>query len=157
MIKRAIILLLAAWTLAAVAAVRPTLFNRTDTDAMNAWVEAQMSTMTPEQRVAQLIVMAVDPKDDAPTRALVKRYVEENRVGGLIYNACSLHELAATTNYAQKLATVPLLMTIDGEWGLAMRVEGAPTYPRNLVLGAIDDDRLLYQYGREVALSLIHI
>ncbi|MBR6282968.1 MAG: serine hydrolase [Muribaculaceae bacterium] len=132
-------------------AMKPVMFNHVDQKAMESWVEAQLRGMTPEQRVAQLVVMAVDPKDDAPTRALVKRYVEENRVGGLIYNECSMHELATIANYAQSLATVPLLMTIDGEWGLAMRVQGTLCYPRNLVLGAIDDDRVLYQYGREVA------
>ena len=143
------------------AGVQPTIFNHVDPVAMESWVEAQLRGMTPEQRVAQLIVMAVNPQDDAPTRALVKHYVEENRVGGIIYNECTMHELSVMTNYAQSLATVPLLMTIDGEWGLSMRVEGAPGYPRNLVLGAFDDDRVLYRYGREVArqchLAGIHV
>ena len=58
---------------------------------MNAWVESQLQSMTPEQRVAQLIVMAIAPSDDAATRALVKRYVEEKRVGGLIYSECNPH------------------------------------------------------------------
>ncbi|MBO4870626.1 MAG: serine hydrolase [Muribaculaceae bacterium] len=133
---------------------QPTIFNNVDQKAMEAWVETQISAMTPEQRVSQLIIMAVDPKDDEPTRALVKRYVSENRVGGLIYNECTVHELASITNYAQSLAAVPLMITIDGEWGLAMRVDKTPKFPRNLLLGAIDDDKLLYQYGREVAREL---
>ena len=59
------------------AGVQPTIFNHVDPVAMESWVEAQLRGMTPEQRVAQLIVMAVNPQDDAPTRALVKHYVEE--------------------------------------------------------------------------------
>lgn len=134
--------------------VEPSLFNSVDKAAMQAWVDAQMQAMTPAQRVAQLIIMAVDPKDDDATRALVKRYVADNCVGGLIYNGSSLDAQLSVTNYAQQQARVPLMITIDGEWGLAMRVESAPRFPRNLVLGAVDDDALLYRYGREVAREL---
>ena len=155
--KNIMALLMALLTLMASARdkkAQPAIFNHVDPAAMDAWVEAQIATMTPAQRVAQLIIMGVDPKDDEPTRALVKRYVAENGVGGLIYNECTIHDMATITNYAQSLASVPLMMTIDGEWGLAMRVEGTPRFPRNLMLGAIDDDRILYQYGREVAREL---
>lgn len=55
------------------------------------------------------------------------------------------------TNYAQSLAEVPLLITFDGEWGLAMRLKGTPRFPRNRVLGCIQDNELLYEYGKEVA------
>ncbi len=62
-----------------------------------------------------------------------------------------LQSQAKLTNYAQSLATVPLLITLDGEWGPSMRLEDAPKFPRNLYLGAIGDDKLFYDYGREVA------
>ncbi|MBO7608673.1 MAG: serine hydrolase [Muribaculaceae bacterium] len=136
------------------AGVQPSLFNNVDKAAMEAWVDAQMAAMTPEQRVAQLMVMGIDPQDNEPTRALIRKYVAENRVGGLIYNESTLAEQIAVTNYAQSQAVVPLMITIDGEWGLAMRVEGLPSFPRNLILGAVDDDALLYKYGREVAREL---
>ena len=43
------------------------------------------------------------------------------------------------------------MITFDGEWGLSMRLRGTPVFPRNMVLGCIRDNRLLYEYGREVA------
>ena len=43
------------------------------------------------------------------------------------------------------------MITFDGEWGLAMRLKGTPSFPRNRVLGCIQNDSLLYEYGREVA------
>ena len=55
------------------------------------------------------------------------------------------------TNRAQRQAKVPLMITFDGEWGLAMRLRGMPVFPRNMVLGCIRDNKLLYEYGREVA------
>ena len=49
------------------------------------------------------------------------------------------------------------MMTFDGEWGLAMRLRGTPAFPRNMVLGCIQDNRLIYEYGREVARQCWHI
>ena len=82
---------------------------------------------------------------------LVKKLVAEYKVGGLIYQESDIQSQAKLTNYAQSLATVPLLITLDGEWGPSMRLEDAPKFPRNLYLGAIGDDKLFYDYGREVA------
>ncbi|MBR1883102.1 MAG: serine hydrolase, partial [Muribaculaceae bacterium] len=138
-------------------AVTPALFNKVNSDDMNRWVEAQFAAMSPRERVAQLFVMAIDPKDTDACRARVKKYVETCRVGGLIYNESTIHDQVTITNYAQSLAQVPLMMTIDGEWGLAMRVNGTPSFPRNLTLGAVDNDKLLYDYGREVARELRRI
>ena len=55
------------------------------------------------------------------------------------------------TNEAQRMAEVPLMITFDGEWGLAMRLRGTPNFLRNMVLGCIQNDTLIYEYGREVA------
>lgn len=61
------------------------------------------------------------------------------------------------TNYAQSMANIPLLITFDGEWGLAMRLKGTPSFPRNRVLGCIQNDTLIYEYGKEVARELKEI
>lgn len=154
MMNRRILLFAALVTLALLTAaqrLQPTLLNKVDTRAMNAWVDSAMQRMTPDERIAQLMVVAVFPNDNAATRQRVKHLVEDCKVGGLIYHEGTMSGYAAVTNYAQSLASIPLLMTIDGEWGLAMRVKDIPAFPRNLRLGAVDDDRLLYQYGREVA------
>ena len=55
------------------------------------------------------------------------------------------------------MADIPLLITFDGEWGLAMRLKGTPSFPRNRVLGCIQNDTLIYDYGKEVARQLREI
>lgn len=129
----------------------PNLFNRVDQVAMNSWVDSVFNTLTPEGRIGQLIVAAVTPSGSDATRELVRRLVTENLVGGLIYEGSTIADQAAVTNLAQSLAAVPLLITIDGEWGLGMRIKEVPNFQRNLILGAVDNDMLLYEYGREVA------
>jgi beta-glucosidase-like glycosyl hydrolase len=62
-----------------------------------------------------------------------------------------LENQVTLTNMAQEMASIPLLITFDGEWGLAMRLKGTVSYPKNRVLGCIQDNKLLYEYGKEVA------
>lgn len=153
MTLRKILVILVAMAAMALAAqpVAPRILAKADQAAMEQWVEQTMSQLSPRERVAQLFVMAVSPRDNDASRAAVRKFVAENKVGGLIYHESTVADQVAITNYAQSLAGVPLLLTIDGEWGVSMRLKNTPLFPRNLYLGAIDDDRLLYDYGREVA------
>ena len=129
----------------------PNLFNNVNQVAMEQWVDSVFASLSPEARIGQLIVAAVTPRSNDATRDLVKRLVAQNLVGGLIYENSTIAEQAEVTNLAQSLASVPLMITIDGEWGLGMRLKEVPNFQRNLILGALNDDMLLYEYGREVA------
>ena len=139
------------------ATFQPNLLNRVNQASMNRWVDSVMQTLSPRQRAAQLFVMAVNPQDRSSARTMVDKYVKKDCVGGLIFNEGSIEDFASLVNYAQGVTQVPLMMSVDGEWGLSMRVSDTPEYPRNLLLGAIDDDRILYNYGREVARELRRI
>ena len=151
-----ILLIIVAVVLTLSAAARgnaklPNMFNQVDQVAMNMWVDSVFNTLSPDARIGQLIVAGVTPKSNDATRELVRRLVAQNLVGGLIYEGSTIAEQAEVTNLAQSLATIPLMITIDGEWGLGMRLKEVPNFQRNLILGALDDDMLLYEYGREVA------
>jgi beta-glucosidase-like glycosyl hydrolase/CubicO group peptidase (beta-lactamase class C family) len=58
---------------------------------------------------------------------------------------------AKLNNYYQSKAKTPLLISIDGEWGLAMRLDSTPKYPRQMTLGAIKNDSLIYYMGKQIA------
>lgn len=149
-----ILLMLVAVLIAATASVeakrQPAILNKVDQKAMDAWVNTTFKSLTPDERLAQLIVMAVDPRS-AGAKELVDKYVSQYKIGGLIYNENDIATQAKLTNYAQSVSKVSLLITLDAEWGLSMRLEDAPKFPRNLFLGAISDDQLFYEYGLEVA------
>lgn len=127
------------------------LLGRADATKMNDWVESVFRTLTPEEKVSQLVVLAVQPTDDAPTRKLLDHYISDLKIGGLLFSSGDCVSEAKLINYSQSQSKVPLMITLDGEWGLSMRLSDAPLFPRNMVLGAISDDRLLYEYGKEVA------
>lgn len=115
------------------------------------WVDSVYNSMTPRERVAQLVFPKIVPTQGEVTKSAIKRLVEKNQVGGLLFTSASLEQYIEMTNYAQSLARVPLLMTFDGEWGLSMRIAHTPKFPCNMALGAIADTTLLGDYGREMA------
>lgn len=125
------------------------------------WADSVFATLSERDRVAQLIFPKVAPRQTEAARAAIHRYVSGCHVGGLLFEGGTLDQYMSLTDYAQSLACVPLMMTFDGEWGLAMRIADTPRFPRNMALGAISDPRLLYDYGREVArqcrLAGIHV
>lgn len=131
--------------------VVPSILNKGDDAAREKWVDDTYSKLSPVERIAQIIIMPINPSNDDEVKALVKQYVADEKVGGLIFERSDIATQARITNYAQSLATVPLMVALDAEWGLTMRMSDAPVFPRNLQLGGINDDKLIYNYGREVA------
>lgn len=116
-----------------------------------AWVDSVYSSLTPRQRVAQLFVPHLVISDNEAGRATLDRLCKTDGVGGILLGRGTIESYASLINYAQRISKVPVLVTLDGEWGLAMRLTDAPRYPYNMALGAISDPGLLYDYGLELA------
>ena len=132
-------------------AVTPAIYNHTDRAAMERWVDSVYSTLSERDRVAQLMMAAITPTNVDKALARVDDLVGRQRVGGIIYHESGAVVEATVTNHMRHVARVPVLVSIDGEWGLAMRLKELRDFPRNLRLGAVTDEQLLYEYGREVA------
>ena len=115
------------------------------------WVEERLSKMTLKEKIGQLFIHTVAPQNTPQNKKNIQNAVKEYKVGGLLFSGGKLADQVNLTNYAQEMAEVPLLLTFDGEWGLAMRLKETLDFPRNRVLGCIQDNTLLYEYGKEVA------
>ncbi len=143
-------LVLSILTSVSIASGQSTLGNNLESPECTAWVDSVYNTLSPTDRIAQLMVVNVSPMQGAKSKANIKAFCDLH-VGGFLFSKGSINDFAEMTNYAQANSKVPLLMTLDGEWGAAMRVQGAPTFPYNMALGAIRDPQLLYRYGEEMA------
>ncbi len=146
-----IIMLVAQGIVQQAFAVAPAILNTGNAASRENWVNDTYNTLSPRERIAQIIIMAVDPTQVADPKTVVEKYVADYKVGGLIYDRIDMATLASLNNYAQSIASVPLMITMDAEWGLTMRLDNTPPFPRNLCLGGVNDDKLLYDYGKEVA------
>lgn len=116
-----------------------------------AWVEDKMSQMTPDERIGQLFMVAAYSNRDEAHKQSIASIIRNHHVGGLIFMQGTPHKQIELNNYFQAISKTPLLIAIDGEWGLSMRLQNTPKFPRQLMLGAIQDDRLLYDMGKEIA------
>lgn len=115
------------------------------------WADSVYSSLTPRQRVAQLLLPKVVPTLGEKSKAAITRYVKTECMGGLLFSEGTIEQYVSLADFAQSEAKVPVLMTVDGEWGVSMRVENTPRWPKNIALGAIKNKRLIYDYGRAVA------
>lgn len=119
--------------------------------AGQAWVDSVYASLSARERVAQLFVPHLVISDNASGRSVIDRVCGSDGVGGILLAKGTIDGYASLINYAQSKSRVPLMVTLDGEWGLAMRLTDAPRFPYNMALGAIRDPRLLYDYGLELA------
>lgn len=127
----------------------PDLFKATDQDSMRHWVDSVYNSLSTDQRIGQLFTIITMGNLNSKTQ--ISKLVENQHVGGIIFLRGAPSVQAELTNTAQAKAKVPLMISIDGEWGLAMRLANTIQFPRNMMLGAIQNDSLLYYYGQEVA------
>ncbi len=118
------------------------------------WVDSVMTTLTPEQRIGQLfMVAAYSNKNEHHIReidTLVSRY----GIGGVMFMQGGPKRQALLTNRFQAAARVPLLVAMDAEWGLDMRLDSSMHFARQMTLGAMNDDRYVYLMAREIALKM---
>ncbi|NEU10421.1 glycoside hydrolase family 3 [Flavihumibacter sp. R14] len=119
----------------------------------NAWVDSVFQKLSRRQRVAQLFMIRAHTDKGKRFEDSVANIIKKEDIGGLVFFQGGPGRQAALTNRYQSLAKVPLLIAMDAEWGLGMRLDSTISYPYQMTLGAIQDNKLLYEMGREVALD----
>ena len=137
--------------LSTVAQTTPNLYRAVDKAKMNHWVDSVFDVMSYDERVGQLFMVIANPKSDTRNMQRLMRYVNEIKIGGILFHKGDPVMQAEVTNRLQKTSRVPMLVSLDGEWGLSMRLSGTTRFPKNMMLGAIEDNDLITEYGKEVA------
>ncbi len=115
------------------------------------WVDSLMRALTPDQRAAQLFMVAAYSNrkriDEDSISTLIKQY----GIGGLIFFQGGPVRQAKLLNRYQSQSKVPLLVALDGEWGVGMRLDSVEKFPYQMSMGGETDTALLYDMGREIA------
>ncbi|MCB2408457.1 glycoside hydrolase family 3 N-terminal domain-containing protein [Hymenobacter lucidus] len=122
--------------------------------AEQTWVDSVFATLTPDQRLGQLFMVAAYSNKDKKHAQRIDELVKVYGVGGLMFLQGGPRRQATLTNRYQAQAKVPLLIAMDAEWGLDMRLDSSMHFAKQMTLGAMDDDQYVYQMGREIALKL---
>lgn len=114
-------------------------------------------TLPLEQQIAQLMMVAAYSNKGADHVAEIERLVRERNIGGLIFFQGGPGRQVNLTNRYQAQARTPLLIGMDLEWGLSMRLDSTMRFPRQMTLGAIQDETLIERMGEEIARQMKHI
>jgi len=118
----------------------------------HAWVDSVFKTLSPKERIAQLFLVRAHTNLGQKYIDSVQRVIEKEQLGGLVVFQGGPVRHANMFNKYQKVSKVPLLITFDGEWGLGMRMpDSTISFPYQMTLGAIQNNQLLYDMGRQVA------
>lgn len=114
------------------------------------WYEHKLKSMTLDQKIGQLFMVAAYSNLDDKHVAEIERLIHDYHIGGLIFMQDQPIKQAWLCNYFQSIASTPLMIGIDGEWGLAMRLKNTCHFPYALTMGALRNDSLVYEVGEAI-------
>jgi len=122
----------------------------------NHWVDSVFSTLTDSQKIAQLMVVRLSSIDGSTGKitfydAQVEADITRFNIGGICLFQGGPKQQASLINHFQEIAQTPVLISIDAENGLGMRMDSVGALPRQMMLGAVQDPTLIYTYGKTVA------
>lgn len=115
------------------------------------WVDSVLSTLSTDQKIAQCIWIAGYSNRGISHEVEVSDIIRKHGIGGIVFFQGTPEKQAELTNYYQKISRIPLLISIDAEWGLGMRLDNVEKFPVQMTLGAIRNDSLIYFMGKAVA------
>ena len=121
-----------------------------DYENQKIWVDSVYSSLTIDQKIGQLFTIWVATKEGPERMDEIADIIKTNHLGGLIFSLGNVKDQAIATNRFQSISKVPLLIGMDAEWGIGMRLDDAFSFPFNMTLGAIENNKLIYEVGERI-------
>ena len=115
------------------------------------WIDSIINSLTLEQKIAQLIMYPVYSNKGENELVKIEKLIQDHEIGGVIYMQGGPVRQVNAHNRLMAKSKIPLLTSIDGEWGVRMRLDSVIRFPRQMLLGAVQDETLIYDMGVEVA------
>lgn len=119
-------------------------------------IDSMIGGMSRREKIAQIIIVAVDTQDRPERRASHEEAIRQG-LGGVIVMDDVLAPCMEMLNHYQAAARIPLLVSIDGEWGASMRFYEYASFPKAMQMGALPNEELVYQAGKAVGEELSQI
>lgn len=127
------------------------LFAQSPTYQTRKWADSVFYSLSASERIAQLFVIAAYTNKDSNHINETAEIIAKYKVGGLCFFQNSARKQIALTNYYQSVSQVPLLLFMDAEWGVGMRLDSVVKMPFQIMLGAVSDASLVYEYAALIA------
>ncbi len=121
-----------------------------DLENQKRWVDSIYGNMSLQEKIGQLFMVDVFSSDPKKKTDLINGLIDNYYIGGIIFSKGGPVRQVRLNNEYQNRSRVPLLIGMDAEWGLAMRLDSTYAYPWNMTLGAIKDNDIVERVGRRI-------
>ena len=121
-----------------------------DAEQQQKWVDSTYNSMSLKERVGQLFMVQAFSNKDLKHKNEIVSLIKKQHIGGIIYSKGGPYRQARLNNELQAASKIPLLVGMDAEWGLNMRLDSTYAFPWNMTLGAVKDNKLVEQTGRQI-------
>lgn len=123
-------------------------------DERKSWAYNKMKNMSLDEKIGQLFILRIHSDWSEKDLSYIEKDIKKYHVGGLAFFQGTISDQVKITNRMQNVSKIPMLIAIDAEWGLGMRLKDGISYPKQLTLGAIKDDKMIYRMGLEIGRQL---
>lgn len=123
---------------------------RPDSAAAYRWADSVLKTLTVKEKFGQMLMIRVYSNKDENEYAAVDKLIEDCQVGGVLFFQGTVAQQAKLTQRWRAKSKTPLFVSIDGETGLGMRLSDVEKFPLAITMGAVADNRLIFEAGKEV-------
>lgn len=121
-----------------------------DSLAQLGWVDTKYNNMSVEERIGQLFMVSISSSQNKTATDNIKQLIKDHNLGGIIFSTGGPVRQAKLVNEYQSHSKIPLLIGMDAEWGLAMRLDSTYAFPWNMTLGAIKDSSIVEKVGFQI-------
>ena len=121
-----------------------------DVIAQKKWVDSVYNQLSLKQKVGQLFMVDVFSVRGKAEQNRIEKLIENEEIGGVIFSKGGPVRQAKMHNALQAKSKIPLLVSMDAEWGLSMRLDSTYAFPWNMTLGAIKDTLLIKETGAAI-------
>jgi len=130
---------------------QPKNLNQKEREKAQQWVDKTYNSLTQDEKLGQLFITALYTNKDQNHINFVRQLVNKEKIGGIILMQDNAAQEIDLVNEFQASSGVPLLIGMDAEWGLYQRIATAHKFPWAITLGAIQDDKLVYEMASKIA------
>lgn len=133
------------------------LYSTAQNSPKDKWVDSVFNTLTPDMRIAQLLMIRGYSNRDSLYNEEIIRLISDLNIGGICFFQGGPMRQAILTNRIQDSTDVPVFVALDAEWGLGMRLDSSISFPKQMTLGAVGSDQYIYEMGVEVARQMLRL
>ncbi|WP_407500591.1 glycoside hydrolase family 3 protein [Elizabethkingia anophelis] len=130
---------------------QPKNINKQELEKARQWVDKTYNSLSQDEKLGQLFITALYTNKDQNHINFVRQLVNKEKIGGIILMQDNAAQEIELVNEFQESSRVPLLIGMDAEWGLYQRIAAAHKFPWAITLGAIQDDKLIYEMASKIA------